>query len=97
MVERQNYSVLIALDEKESKELFTTNNFDEANAVGRKIVGTHVKRGENAAIIATRFAQKYNHQDVINYYNQVKSYNKVMQYFGISSKATVSFIIKQSK
>ena len=51
---------------------------------------------KNAAIIATRFAQKYNHQDVINYYNQVKSYNKVMQYFGISSKGTVSFIIKQS-
>lgn len=55
-----------------------------------------VEQRRNAAIIASRAAQKHNHQEIINYYNQVKSYNKVMQYFGISSKATVSFIIRQS-
>lgn len=40
--------------------------------------------------------QKYNHHDVIEYYNEVKSYKKVMQKFNISSKGTVSFIIRKS-
>ena len=46
-LKRQNYSMILSLDDKESKEICTTNNFDEAESVARKIVGTHVRRGEN--------------------------------------------------
>lgn len=45
---------------------------------------------------ASLYMQKYNHHDVIEYYNEVKSYKKVMQKFNISSKGTVSFIIRKS-
>lgn len=54
-LERQCYSLVLSLDDAESKEICTTNNFDEAESVSRKIVGTHVRRGENeySAVIGT--------------------------------------------
>lgn len=45
---------------------------------------------------ATSFVTKYNHKDVIDYYNEGHSYSEVMKKFNISSKGTVSFIIKKS-
>lgn len=37
---------------------------------------------------------KYSKEDVINYYNIEKSYKKTMEYFKISSKGTLNYILK---
>jgi hypothetical protein len=37
---------------------------------------------------------KYNKEEVINYYNIEKSYKKTMDYFKISSKGTLNYILK---
>lgn len=39
---------------------------------------------------------KHNHKEILAYYKKVGSYTKVMEKFNISSKGTVSYIIKKS-
>lgn len=46
---------------------------------------------------ASSFAQKHNHKEIYEYYLKVKSYNKTMEKFNISSKGTMSYIINSMK
>jgi hypothetical protein len=48
------------------------------------------------ALIATSKVRKHKHKEIIDYYNKVKSYNKTMKKFNISSKGTLHFIINKS-
>lgn len=49
-----------------------------------------------AALIATSFVRKHNHEEIVNMHNEGLSYGKIMNKTGIKSKGTISFIIKQS-
>ena len=46
------------------------------------------------ALYASSFIKKHNYKEVKDYYNQTKSYNKVMKKFNISSKGTLYYILK---
>ena len=46
---------------------------------------------------ASSFAQKYNHEDVYEFYLKTRSYKKTMEHFGITSKNGLNFIIKKFK
>lgn len=51
------------------------------------------------AIYASSCVQKlnkHNHKEILAYYKKVRSYTKVMEKFNISSKGTVSYIIRKS-
>lgn len=45
------------------------------------------------AIHAASFKKKYNNDEVIDYHNSSKSYNKTMEKFGISSRGTLHYIL----
>ena len=44
---------------------------------------------------ASSFIQKYEHEEVYQFYKECKSYKKTMEKFGISSKGTLNYIIVQ--
>jgi hypothetical protein len=46
---------------------------------------------------ASSFAQKYNHEEVYDYYLETKSYKKVMERFNITSKGVIAYVIKKMK
>lgn len=48
------------------------------------------------AIRASSFSKKYDHEEIIRFYKEGNSYNKIMKKFGIKSKGAVSFIIRKS-
>ncbi len=49
------------------------------------------------AIHASSFVKKYDHEEIVRLYNEEGlSYGKIMKKLGISSKGTISFIIKNS-
>lgn len=48
------------------------------------------------AIHASSFITKYNHKEVIEFYNTCKSYKKTMEKFNITSKGTLNYILKSS-
>ena len=45
---------------------------------------------------ASSFMTKYNHTEVVKFYNSCKSYKKTMEKFNISSKGTLNYILKSS-
>ena len=45
---------------------------------------------------ATSFVKKHDHAEVLDFYHKTRSYKMTMEKFGISSKGTLYFIIKQS-
>jgi hypothetical protein len=45
---------------------------------------------------ATSFIKKHDHAEVLDFYHKTRSYKQTMDKFGISSKGTLYFIIKQS-
>lgn len=49
-----------------------------------------------AALIATSFSKKHNHEEIVKMHNEGLSYGKIMKKTGIKSKGTINFIIKQS-
>lgn len=48
------------------------------------------------AIHATSFVKKYDHEDVIEFYNKCKSYTKTMEKFDITSKGTLHYILRKN-
>ena len=48
------------------------------------------------ALIATSFAKKHNHENVLDLYRSGKTYEQIMKETGISSKGTIHFIVKKS-
>lgn len=46
-----------------------------------------------SAIYASSFIKKHNYEEVKAYYNETKSYKKVMERFNISSKGTLNYIL----
>lgn len=67
---------------------FSDNMYDIPNGVRSK-----------RAIYASSCVQKlnkHNHKEILDYYKKVRSYTKVMEKFNISSKGTVSYIIRKS-
>ena len=69
------------------------------------LIGTHQENTmdkpeemrKRCATIASSFMKKYNHEDVILYYEKCKSYKETMEKFNISSKSTLSFILNKSE
>lgn len=49
-----------------------------------------------AAVIATSFVKKHDHEKIIDLHKKGYSYDKIMKELGIKSKGTISFIIRQS-
>lgn len=45
---------------------------------------------------ASTFVKKYDHEDVIDFYNECNSYKETMKEFGITSKGTLHFILKKN-
>ena len=94
---------------KYGDEIFNTecirhlNNTKSDNSWNNIAIGTHeenvmdnpredvIKRAK----YASSFANKYNHGDVVKFYNSCKSYKKTMEEFGISSNGTLHFILKK--
>jgi hypothetical protein len=50
----------------------------------------------NAAMIASNAAKKHNHNEIIELHKQGFSYKQIMKKLNITSKGTISFIIKNS-
>ena len=48
----------------------------------------------SSALIATSYVRKYDKVEVRSFYEECKSYKKTMEKFGISSKSTLSHILK---
>lgn len=49
----KEFSVVVSLDNKDSKELFTTNNFEEGWEVAKQIVGSpQLRRGDEEHAVA---------------------------------------------
>lgn len=44
---------------------------------------------------ASSFMQKHNHDDIISFYKENKSYKKTMEKFEISSKGTLHYILNK--
>lgn len=72
------------------------NNFDD-----NIIIGTHKEnmmdiskkeRSKNAG----NQSRKHPHEEIINFYNETRSYKQTMDKFGITSKGTLNYIIKKS-
>lgn len=49
-----------------------------------------------ASLIATSFVKVHNHEEIVRLHNEGMSYKEIMKKFNISSKGTVSFIIRKS-
>lgn len=49
-----------------------------------------------AALIATSFVKKHDHEKIIDLHKKGFSYSKIMKELGIKGKGTISFIIRQS-
>lgn len=49
----------------------------------------------NNSIYASSFVKKHNKDEIIEYYNKVKSYKLVMQKFNISSKGTLHYLLNK--
>ena len=49
------------------------------------------------AIHASSYVKKYEHDQVIAYYSNCRSYKKTMEKFGITSKGTLHFILNNSR
>ncbi len=49
------------------------------------------------AIHASSHIKVHNHEDIIDYYNSVKSYKQTMNKYNISSKGTLAYILKKNK
>lgn len=81
---------------------FNGNKLD--NSKHNILIGTHsqnmmdipkeirVKKAKHAS----SFLKKYDHEEVKKYHRNCKSYKKTMGFFGITSKATLHHILKQS-
>lgn len=75
------------------------NNKDKNLLIG-SASDNHMDKPESvrmrAALIATSFCRKHNHEEIIKLYNEGLSYEKIMKKTGIKSKGTISYIIKKS-
>lgn len=75
------------------------NNSEDNIVIGNQSENMMDKPKElrmRCAIYATSFMKKYNHDEIIEFYNLGNSYKDIMKKYNISSKGAVSFIIKQS-
>lgn len=46
---------------------------------------------------ASSFNKKHNHEEILDFYNNCKSYKKTMDKFNLTSKGTLNFILKKHK
>jgi hypothetical protein len=46
---------------------------------------------------ASYFNKKHNHEEILEFYNNCKSYKKTMDKFNLTSKGTLNFILKKYK
>jgi hypothetical protein len=77
----------------------STNNLEENIAIGTKSENELDKPAEvrmRAALIASSFSKKHDHEAIVKLYNDGNSYNKIMELLNIKSKGTISFIINKS-
>lgn len=75
------------------------NNFDYNIAIGTPSQNHMDKSPETrmrCALIASSFSKKHNHEEIVKLHDEGKSYSQIMKKLNISSKGTISFIIKQS-
>ncbi len=67
-------------------------------------IGTHqdnrldipIKKRLQLSLHATSYVKKYDHEKIIDLHKKGNSYSKIMKEFNISSKGTISYIIKNS-
>lgn len=76
------------------------SDYSESNiSIGTKVENAADKSPAlrlRAAVNASRHAQKWDHTAIVLRYHDGASYTQIMSEFGIKSKGTVSFIIRQS-
>ncbi len=75
------------------------NNLEDNIAIGTKSENELDKPPEvrmRAALIASSFSKKFNHEAILKLHNEGNSYKKIMEELNIKSKGTISFIIKKS-
>jgi hypothetical protein len=75
------------------------NSYDniEIGTQSKNMMDTPKEERIRRAKHASSFLKKYNHEKVISFYNNCKSYKKTMEKFDISSKSTLNFILKKVK
>jgi hypothetical protein len=77
----------------------STNNLEENIAIGTKSENELDKPKEvrmRAALIASSFSKKHDHEAIVKLHNEGKSYKEIMKGLNIKSKGTISFIINKS-
>lgn len=75
------------------------NNLEENIGIGTPSENMMDKSPEvrmRVALIASSFAKKHNHEEILKMHNEGLSYRKIMEKTGIKSKGTISFIVKES-
>ncbi len=75
------------------------NNLEDNIAIGTKSENELDKPPSvrmRAALIASSFSKKYNHEIIVKLHNEGNSYKKIMKELNIKSKGTISFIINKS-
>ena len=89
---------------KKGIEVRHQNNNPLDNSESNILIGTHKQNCNDkpvdvrmrVAINASSFAKKHDHEKIMSLHDSGLSYTKIMEVTGITSKGTVSFIIKQS-
>lgn len=75
------------------------NNNDNNIGIGNSSdnnLDKHPDKRRNAAIIASSYSKKHNHEEIIKMHNNGLTYKQIMEKLNIKSKGTISFIINKS-
>lgn len=101
LVAYQKYGDVIFQKEVEVRHLDGNklNNLESNIVIGShsdNMMDRLVQDRINHAILASKHIQLYKHSEVINFYNECKSYKKTMEKFGITSKGTLHYILNKS-
>lgn len=73
-----------------------THNADGNIDLGTKSQNAMDKPVETRVRVAGQAALKHDHAEVLRVYGETKSYTKTMAALGITSKGTISFIVRRS-
>ncbi len=72
------------------------NNADDNIALGTAYDNAMDIPAEQRRINAGNQSRKYDHGEILEFYNITRSYKQTMEKFGISSKGTLNYILKRS-
>lgn len=101
LVAYQKYGILIFRKGYEVRHLDSNklNNLESNIKIGTPSQNANDKpesARRRAALNASSFAKKHNHEKIIEMHNSGKPYGEIMKELNIKSKGTISFIINQS-